>query len=151
MPYVGQGQLLSTLDAAGVDAFVAATGPGSGSALASAEIRHLGGVLARPKAGQGSLGTLDCEFMTFWVGVLAGPELAVAHEQTLARLAAALAPYDTGRRYLNFTEETTDPARFYRPDAFHRLQEVKAAYDPDNMFRANHPIPGRPLNRPLGR
>ena len=106
---------------AGIDAFVAAAGPGSGSALVSAEIRHLGGALARPQAGQGSLGTLDCQFMTFGVG--------------------ALAPYDTGRQYLNFTEASTDPARFYRPDVFHRLRAVKAAYDPDNLFRANHPIP----------
>ena len=53
----------------------------------------------------------------------------------------ALAPYDTGRQYLNFTEASTDPARFYRPDVFHRLRAVKAAYDPDNLFRANHPIP----------
>ena len=104
-----------------IDAFVAAAGPGSGSALVSAEIRHLGGALARPQAGQGSLGTLDCQFMTFGVG--------------------ALAPYDTGRQYLNFTEASTDPARFYRPDVFHRLRAVKAAYDPDNLFRANHPIP----------
>jgi hypothetical protein len=106
---------------AGIDAFVAAAGPGSGSALVSAEIRHLGGALARPQAGQGSLGTLDCQFMTFGVG--------------------ALAPYDTGRQYLNFTEASTDPARFYRPDVFHRLRAVKAAYDPDNLFRANHSIP----------
>jgi hypothetical protein len=106
---------------AGIDAFVAAAGPGSGSALVSAEIRHLGGALARPQAGQGSLGTLDCQFMTSGVG--------------------ALAPYDTGRQYLNFTEASTDPARFYRPDVFHRLRAVKAAYDPDNLFRANHPIP----------
>ena len=61
--------------------------------------------------------------------------------QVSREIAAALAPYDTGREYLNFTEEPTDPARFYRPDAYHRLREVKAAYDPDNMFRANHPIP----------
>ena len=126
---------------AGIDAFVAAAGPGSGSALVSAEIRHLGGALARPQAGQGSLGTLDCQYMTFGVGVLAAPELGPLHRQALDRLAAAFAPYDTGREYLNFTEEHTDPARFYRPDAYHRLRGVKAAYDPDNMFRANHPIP----------
>jgi len=36
---------------------------------------------------------------------------------------------------------STDPARFYRPDVFHRLRAVKAAYDPDDLFRANHPIP----------
>jgi FAD/FMN-containing dehydrogenase len=95
-----------------------------------------------PYVGHGQLlGTLDGQFMTFGVGVLAAPELGPLHRQALDRLAAAFAPYDTGREYLNFTEEHTDPARFYRPDAYHRLREVKAAYDPDNMFRANHPIP----------
>jgi FAD/FMN-containing dehydrogenase len=126
---------------AGIDAFVAAAGPGSGSALVSAEIRHLGGALARPQAGQGSLGTLDCQFMTFGVGALAFEGAGTVHHRALERIAAALAPYDTGRQYLNFTEASTDPARFYRPDVFHRLRAVKAAYDPDNLFRANHPIP----------
>jgi hypothetical protein len=141
LPYVTEGQLVRALDAAAIDAFVAAAGPGSGSALVSAEIRHLGGALSRPQAGQGSLGTLDCEFMTFGVGVLAGPDMVPAHHQTLERIATALAPYDTGREYLNFAEGSTDPARFYRPDVFHRLRAVKAAYDPENLFRANHPIP----------
>jgi hypothetical protein len=34
MPYVGDGQLLGRHDEAGIDAFVAAAGPGSGSASA---------------------------------------------------------------------------------------------------------------------
>ena len=84
---------------------------------------------------------LDGAFMTFGVGVLAAPELAALHQQALERLAAAFAPYDAGREYLNFTEASTDPARFFRPDAYHRLREVKAAYDPGNTFRANHLIP----------
>ena len=120
---------------------MAAADPGSGSALVSAEIRHLGGALARPQAGQGSLGTLDCQFMTFGVGALAFEGAGAVHHRTLERIAAALTPYDTGRQYLNFTKASTDPARFYRPDVFHRLRAVKAAYDPDDLFRANHPIP----------
>jgi FAD/FMN-containing dehydrogenase len=30
---------------------------------------------------------------------------------------------------------------FYPPETFDRLQEVKARYDPDDLFRANHAIP----------
>src|SRR6201990_3267067 len=75
LPYLAESQLLARLDEAGIDAFVAAAGPGSGSALTSAEIRHLGGALARPEAGQGALGTMDGAFMTVGVGVLAVPEL----------------------------------------------------------------------------
>jgi FAD/FMN-containing dehydrogenase len=140
LPYLGDSQLLAGLDEAGIDAFVAAVGPESGSALTSAEIRHLGGAFARPRAGQGALGTVDAEFMTFGVGVLAAPELGPVHQQALGLLAAALAPYDAGRRYLNFTEVSTDAGQFFRPDVHHRLRAVKAAYDPEGLFRANHPI-----------
>ena len=141
MPYLAESQLLGRLDEAGIDAFVAAAGPGSGSALTSAEIRHLGGALARPQDRQGALGTVDGAFLTFAVGVLAVPELGAVHQQALAGIAAALAPYDDGRRYLNFTETSTDAARFFGPEAYQRLRAVKAAYDPENRFRANHPIP----------
>ena len=48
---------------------------------------------------------------------------------------SALAPYDTGCQYLNFTEASTDPARFYRPDVFHRLR------------RQGGVRPGRPVSR----
>jgi hypothetical protein len=41
---------------------------------------------------------------------------------------------------LSFTEHRTDPARFYAPHAYRRLCEVKRAYDPENLIRANHPI-----------
>jgi hypothetical protein len=38
-------------------------------------------------------------------------------------------------------EQPTDPARFYTPEAYRRLREVKESYDTGNLFRANHPIP----------
>ena len=43
--------MLGELDAEAIDRFVAAAGPGSGSPLVSAEIRHLGGALAPAAAG----------------------------------------------------------------------------------------------------
>jgi FAD/FMN-containing dehydrogenase len=57
--------------------------------------------------------------MTFGVGAFAFEGAGTVHHRALERIAAALAPYDV----------------------FHRLRAVKAAYDPDNLFRANHPIP----------
>jgi hypothetical protein len=36
--------------------------------------------------------------------------------------------------------EPTDVGTFYRPDAHRQLRAVKAAVDPDGVFRANHPI-----------
>ncbi len=141
VPYVGEGMMLGDLDREAIDRFVEAAGPESGSPLLSAEIRHVGGALSRPQAGQGALGTFDASFLTFGVGMVLDAETRRANRTQLDVLARAFAPYDTGRQYLNFTEQATDPARFYTPHAYRRLRAVKAAVDPGNVFRANHAIP----------
>ena len=43
--------------------------------------------------------------------------------------------------YLNFEESQTDAASFYEADVYRRLRQVKAAVDPNEVFRANHRIP----------
>ena len=141
VPYTGEGQMLGLLPEAAVDAFVAAAGPESGSPLVSAEIRHLGGALFRSADHHGALATFDAAYLTFGLGMVLDEETYRANRAQLAKLAQAFEPYDTGRQYLNFTEEGTDPARFYRPEAYRRLRAVKADVDPENVFRANHPIP----------
>lgn len=143
VPYTGEGQMLGELTPAAIDAFVAAAGPGSGSPLVSAEIRHLGGALHRSSERHGALDTFDASFLTFGIGMVFDDETYRANRAQLAALAEAFAPYDTGRQYLNFTEEQTDPARFYQPETYARLQAVKADVDPDDVFRSNHPIPGQ--------
>jgi hypothetical protein len=143
VPYTGEGMMLAELDAAAIDAFVAAAGPGSGSPLVSAEIRHLGGAIGRTGEGHGALAAMDSSFLTFALGMVFDEETYAANRRQLAVLRNALTPYDTGRQYLNFTEEHTDPATFYRADAYRRLRAVKAAVDPDDVFRANHPIPAQ--------
>lgn len=140
LPYTGAGQMLGDLDHAAIDNFVAVAGPGSGSPLVSAEIRHVGGALARPGEDHGALATLDCSYLTFGVGIVVDDESYHASKEQLDLLERVFAPYDTGRQYLNFTEAKTDPARFYRPEAYLRLQAVKAKVDPESVFRANHPI-----------
>ena len=140
-PVVLGGQMLNALDEEAIDRFLAAVGPESGSELVVADIRHVGGALRRPQPGSGALGTLDAEYMTFAVGIAPVPEARRAGNERLAMLHAALAPYDTGRLYLNFTDKRVDPARFYTPDAYRRLRAVKAVVDPQGVMRANHPIP----------
>jgi hypothetical protein len=141
MPYTAAGMMLGDLPAEAVDRFVAAAGPDSGSPLVIAEMRHVGGALRRAQPHHGALATFDASFLTLGVGMAFGEESYRASHERLELLADAFAPYDTGREYLNFAERPTDPARFYTPEAYRRLREVKAAYDPDNVFRANHPIP----------
>jgi FAD/FMN-containing dehydrogenase len=141
VPYTGEGQMLGPLDGAAIDRFVDLTGPESGSPLLSAEIRHVGGALARPKPYHGALSTFDADYLTFGVGMVLDEPMYRANRAQLWKLAEAFAPYESGRQYLNFTERPTDPAQFYPPVVYKRLREVKAAVDPGDVFRSNHPIP----------
>jgi hypothetical protein len=140
VPAVTDAIMLGDLPGEAIDRFVAAAGPGSGSRLPVADLRHLGGALRRSQPHHGALATLDASFVAFGVGI--GPDEAArdASHARLGLLRGALAPYDTGRSYLNFAERPTDAARFYTADAYRRLRAVKATVDPSDVFRANHPI-----------
>jgi FAD/FMN-containing dehydrogenase len=140
VPYTGGGMMLDALDGAAIDRFVRAAGPGSDSPLVSAEIRHLGGAMGRTGEGHGALAAMDSEYLTFALGMVFDDETHATSRRQLEMVRHALTPYDTGHQYLNFTQEETDPATFYRADAYRRLRAVKAAVDPGNVLRANHPI-----------
>ena len=140
VPYTGEGQMLGPLDGEAIERFVTAAGPESGSQLVSAEIRHVGGALSRPQPHHGALSTLDADYLTFAVGMVMNEEMYRANRSQLDKVAEALGPYDNGRSYLNFAERRIDPARFYTPSVYRRLREVKRAFDPADLFRANHPI-----------
>jgi FAD/FMN-containing dehydrogenase len=140
LPYTGEGQMLGEIDDEIIDSFVTAAGPGSGSRLVSAEIRHVGGALGRSQPHHGALDTFDADYLTFGVGMVFDEESYTSHRAALAAIRWAFYPADNGRQYLNFTEEKSDPATFYKPDNYRRLREVKRAFDPTDIFRANHPI-----------
>ena len=51
-----------------------------------------------------------------------------------------MAPWSAGRRYLNFVDVPAPAALSFDEDTFARLAQVKAQYDPDGVFRANHEV-----------
>jgi FAD/FMN-containing dehydrogenase len=136
----GASMLLSELPEEAIDAFLAAAGPGSNSALLMAEIRHLGGALSRKPVNAGALSRFKGEYMTFGAGIPVTPEIAAAIHLGLATLADALTPWDSGSAYLNFVEEKVDPARSYPATNYERLRRIKAEVDPTGLFRGNHAI-----------
>jgi FAD/FMN-containing dehydrogenase len=133
---VTDSMMLGDLPAEAIDRFLEVVGPDSGSRLLVADIRQLGGALRRSQPHHGALSTLDASFMTMAVGIAADPD---SHDR-LPALGAALSPYDNGRRYSNFAERRTDPARFFGTAVHRRLRAVKAVVDPDGLIRANHPV-----------
>jgi FAD/FMN-containing dehydrogenase len=141
VPGVTGHRLLGPLPAAGIDAFVAAAGPTSGSPLISAELRQLGGALAQSSPEHGAVDMLDAEYAYFGVGIAATPEATAANEAHLSEVADALAPYDAGRLYANFAEASrVGSSSLFGAETVARLRAVKDAVDPGDVFRANYAI-----------
>ncbi len=140
VPGLGDGMLLDDLPAAGIDALVAAAGPGSGSPLLSVEVRQLGGALAKPAPGGGAVSHLDADFVMFGVGIAMSPEQGAAVSAHVGAVREALAPWEAETAYLNFAERDIPGDNLFGPYAHHRLRAVKSAYDPADLFRSNHPV-----------
>jgi FAD/FMN-containing dehydrogenase len=140
LPFLSGHQLLGDVPAEAVDALVDATGPGSDATISMVQLRHLGGALARADAAAGARATLPGSICEFSLGVAPDADSARATQATLARIDAALDRYRVGD-YPNFVEEPSDVRRFFDAKTWGRLREVKALYDPDELFQANHPIP----------
>lgn len=140
-PVVGDSTLLGRLPDEAVDAFLSQVGSGTEHALLTAELRQLGGALSRRHPEGGAMSRLDGSFMLFAAAVADTPENeSRGHADTLA-LVRALAPWSTGKQYLNFAEAPVDPERSYGEREWLTLTRVKSVYDPDDVFAANHPVP----------
>src|SRR6478672_1223943 len=136
-PGVGDGTMLTAFDAEAIEGFVANT---VGAPLLSAEVRHLGGAVARPKAEHGALTHFDDEYLMFAVGIAPVPPAAAAVHGALERLFAALEPWQAEHTYSNFAERGRKPGSFHSEAAYHRLKRIKAQVDPENVIRANHEL-----------
>jgi FAD/FMN-containing dehydrogenase len=139
VPYTSESLLTQELPASAIDSLVEAVGPGSGSQLVSIELRHGGGALSRASQDAGALATLPGSFLAFGVGFVPVPEAMAPTRAWLGAFKAALEPYDAGR-YFNFVEESFDITGIFTPDVLDRLREVKQRYDPENLFKSNHPV-----------
>jgi FAD/FMN-containing dehydrogenase len=111
------------------------------ASIAGIELRHWGGEMARPGPDAGPLGHRDVPFSIVVAGMTQDREQADAIEADVEAVAAKLRPYATGGSFLNFLLDADRTAEAYTEADYRRLTEVKAKYDPDNVFRANHNIP----------
>jgi hypothetical protein len=140
LPYAGSSRMISQVSAAGIDAFVETAGPGSGSTLANVELRLLGGALGRRTPGHGARATLDGDYLMFAVGGVFSPEQYGEVLGQAEAVAAALSPWDSGTRYLNFEEGAVDARLFYDEDTWRTLRALRTHWDPKGLFLANHEI-----------
>jgi FAD/FMN-containing dehydrogenase len=139
VPYSSAAMLTGELPAAAIDSMLEAVGPGSGSQLLLVDLRHEAGALSRAPQGAGALASLPGAFLAFGAGFVPAPEAMAPTRAWLGALKASLEPYVAGN-YLNFVEETFDITQIFPPEVLDRLREVKQRYDPDNLFKSNHPV-----------
>jgi FAD/FMN-containing dehydrogenase len=144
-PFVSGSRLLGALPDDAIEAVLGVAGPGSGSSLlVAAELRQLGGALARPHPGGGALPSIDGEFL-FFCGARALDTDAVSRGLAeVDRTIAAVTPWAAGGHLLNLTAEPVDPSSSYSPDSWARLCALRRAVDPDGLFVANHAVPSGP-------
>jgi hypothetical protein len=140
----GDGLMVADLPAQALDAFVDVAGQTAQFPLLTVELRHLGGALGRPHPAHGALSSIDAQYSLFAAGMVPAPELEPPVRAQVQAVKAALAPWAASHMYLNFADTQRDPASFWPEHAYNRLRRIKAAVDPNDLIRSNHPIPAGP-------
>jgi FAD/FMN-containing dehydrogenase len=139
-PALGHHSVIGELPDEAIDAFYEVAVPESGSPLLLAELRHLGGALARPAENGGALGKLDGEFTMLGIGLLMDPAMRDPIDAQLDKLADALKPWAVEGGYYNYAERSADVDTIMPAETTARLAQVKRSWDPDNLIRANHSV-----------
>jgi FAD/FMN-containing dehydrogenase len=109
--------------------------------MAVAQLRVLGGAMARIPVDATAFAHRKSRIMVNVAALYGQPEEKATQEAWVANFAEALQQSDNGA-YVNFLGEDGE-ARIraaYPGRTWDRLQEIKARYDPDNLFRLNQNI-----------
>ncbi len=108
------------------------------------EVRHVGGAAAANNGAGSAFGHRDAEFLMELVGLVPAPPLFAALTGYANQLKEEMAPALPGTVYVNFLEGQEAVARIrdgFPPETFSKLVELKAMYDPDNLFNRTMAIP----------
>jgi hypothetical protein len=138
VPGLGHHAVLSEVPDDAIDAFVDVAGPESGSPLLVAELRHVGGALARPAENGGALDKLDAEFVMLGIGMLMDPAMREPIEAHLDKLTDAMKLWTAPGGYFNYAERPCDVDAILPEETCKRLAHVKRSWDPGGLILANH-------------
>ena len=146
-PGYASSMLVSALPDDAISAIIAAAGPTSGTRLAVAELRQLGGALARPDPAGGALSSLDGEFLALGLGLDGDPSAWPQLRADAARFLGAVEPWASGAQYLPMLDDRTDTRKAFPPGVHARLSAMRRAADPDGLFIAPHDVPSQATPR----
>ncbi|MDT7570031.1 MAG: hypothetical protein QOE05_205 [Actinomycetota bacterium] len=143
------GRLLTALPAEAVDTLLAAAGPDVDVPIIFAEIRHMGGALARQPEFASSVAGRNAAFSLFVLGPMA-PGLEEIVPPVVAGVVQALAPWHAQERLINFIGHDMDPESVtaaYPAEVAARLTELKHRYDPAGLFSHGPALPSSVIPR----
>lgn len=142
MPVPALGDTMNTvdLDAQGIDAFLAAVRPDEVAPLLFAELRQLGGAMARRPEGAGARATMAGQFVLFGVGMPQSPEHAAALQSRLDELTTAMQPWSAGSFYLNFAERGGIADGAFDRRTLAHLRAIRRTWDPQERLVASHAL-----------
>ena len=137
-PGAGDGGMLEDIDDHLIDLFVEMV---VGSPILSAELRHLGGAVARRDSRHGAVDAFEAPYAMYALGAAPTPEAKAAVEAAVADLRQVLEPWEAEHTHLNFADSRRKAASLFSSASYHRLRRIKAIVDPTDVIRSNHPIP----------
>ncbi len=114
----------------------------SSASMAVAQLRVLGGSVARVPAEATAFAHRQRRIMVNLAALYEQPDQAAVHEAWVSNFSAALNPDGSGV-YVNFLgDEGEERIREAYPGAtWERLAAIKQRYDPSNLFRLNQNVP----------
>ena len=117
----------------------------STGSMAVAQLRVLGGAMARVPADATAFAHRSSRIMANLAALYERPEDKPLHEAWVDDFSASLRQSDHGS-YVNFLGDQGEAAvrAAYPGPAWERLRQVKRRYDPTNLFRLNQNIPPAP-------
>ena len=113
------------------------------SPMSQSIIFQLGGALNERSEDDGAVGNRDARYVTGFAGSwLPADPRASEHVAWVRDSWEAIRPFSTGGNYVNFQVADDDPVRTAAAYGanYERLQQLKATYDPHNLFRVNRNV-----------
>jgi FAD/FMN-containing dehydrogenase len=135
-PAVTDHAMLDTLDAAAVDAFIAAANE---HRPMMSEIRHVGGSFSRPAVDGGALTALEGGYVLTAIAMVPAPAMMDAAAHAVSAVVAALSAWHGTGIALTFIEDDRDLAPAFGAGAA-RLSALRHELDPDRVFAPAHGI-----------
>jgi FAD/FMN-containing dehydrogenase len=141
-PTYSSNEMFRTLSDEAIDAIIR-HGTAADAPIVFNELRHIGGAMQRIPAGGSAAGNRDAHY-SFTIGApIFSPDRKAPLVEYMGRYKAALQPFVSGGGYLNFmsgSEAEKRASGSFTPESYQRLLDIKAKYDPDNLFRHSFPL-----------